>query len=194
MGKKFWKFVILFWISMLIVGASTVLYIKQQQMKERKQFVAQFNYDAPKEEGTSNFNVSLNGKDYTYEEQQFLQSIQETVNKVEEYESKIATLTNNDKALEYMLNAYQDTKHLLTFIENNTVPTSGLLNEKVYEKINNATINYLQASSIYFIVRARIIHRSIDTLQKQSEDAAKTMAQTKQYVNTLLDLTYKASK
>lgn len=188
MNKKFWVIIISFWIACIIAGSCTYFYIYYSQKQERKQFVAEFNYEDVTEMQEKS-SISPNAQ---YDTNAFLNEIQQVIESMNQYEENISpTLHNKDTLnsnLEYILTAYQQAKFKMEQFANVEITNSSLVQKKQFEEIANATYHYLHASSIYFIISAKKLKYSTDFLEQQHKAAKDTLITSKSKLLAVMDL------
>ena len=188
MSKKFWVMIISIWSACIIAGSCTYFYIYYSQKQERKQFVAEFNYD--------NVTVTQEKNKISpiiqYDAHLFINEIQLVIEKMNQLEANITTMVHrNDHLnanLDDLLTAYQQSKFIMEQFANVEITNSPLMQKKQYEKIADATYNYLHASSIYYIVFAKKLKQSTPSLEQQYKTAQETLATTKSQLLAVIEL------
>lgn len=179
MSKKFWVIIISFWLSCVIAGLCTYYYIYYLQKQERKQFVSEFIYENVTEiqEG------SITSPTVHYDAQLFLNKIQQVLEEMNRYEEKISTMIHSNdhlnSNLDTILAAYQQSKLLRKQFANVEITNSSLFEKKQSEKIADATVNYLEASSIYYIITAKKLKQSTPFIEQQYKTAQETLSTLK---------------
>ena len=188
MSKKFWGIIISFWFACIIAGSCTYFYFYYSQKQERKQFIAEFNYDnvtVTQEKSKTSPNVQ-------YDANLIINEIQLVIEKMNQFEANISTMVQsqdylNDN-LDALLTSYQQSKFIMEQFANVEITNSPLLQKKKYEKIADATYNYLHASSIYYIIFAKKLKQSTPFLEQQYKTAQETLATSKSQLLAVIEL------
>ncbi len=188
MNKKLWLFIISFWIACLIAGLCTYFYIYSSQKQVREQFISEFKYNYETEIQEGNHSSPI----VQYDAQLFLKEIQQVLEKMNQYEEKISTMVNKNgqlqSNLDYILTAYQQSKWIKQQFTNVEITNSSFLQKKQFEKIADATVDYLHASSIYYIISAKKMMHSTSFLEQQYETAQNTLSTSKSHLNMIIEL------
>ena len=182
MNKKFWLIIISFWFACIIAGLCTYYYIFYSQKLEREQYVSEFKY-----ENIIDIQVeSITSPTIQYDAEPFLNEIQHVLETMNQHEEKISTIIhNNDNLnsnLDYILTAYQQSKFLRKKFTNTEITNSSLHKKKQLEKIADATVNYIEASSMYYIISAKKLKQSTPFLEQQYKTVHNSLSTSKSHL------------
>ena len=187
MSKKFWLIIISFWLACILAGLCTYYYIYYSQKLERKQFVSEFKY----ENGTEIQQESNTPSTSHYDGQLFLNEIQQVLELMNTYEEKISKMIhskdNLHSNLDYILTAYQQSKLLRQQFKNVEITNSSLFQKIQFEKIADATVNFIEASSSYYIISAKKLKQSTPFLEQQHKTAQDTLTTSKSHLSVIIE-------
>lgn len=201
MSKKFWMIIISFWLFCLIAGTISYRYIVHSQEVERKLFVAQYNYEKVDEEVDEEIEQELPPitAQYplkSYSKSTFLQLSEESFQKIQQLETSLQQFMNagdKDSAIKVALEGYEKTKSYIEQFGNNEFTDATTLESNYFEKMAYHLHYYAKYASLYFIVSAKKMKGTSETLEQQQTAALESLTSAKKAF-TRISAKYKGGK
>jgi hypothetical protein len=189
MSKTFWTVVISFWVACIIAGSACYAYIVHGEKEERKQFIAQYDYEAGTDEPEPEIVPLLT--DYpihTYSKKEFLKAIDETYAKLEQgfalYQQQVKA-NKPDQARTIALDFYEIAEKATPTFGHNEFPDATEREELYFKNLAYHLHFYAKYSSLYFIIGAKKMNQSNETLQSQHTESYTSMKSAKESFRTI---------
>ena len=184
MSKKFWMIIISFWMFCLIAGTITYRYIVHSQQVERKLFVAQYNYEEVDEDIEQELPpITAQYPLKSYSKSTFLQLSEETSQKIQQLESSFQQYMNvgdQESAIKVALEGYEKTKSYIEQFGHNEFTDATTLEKSYFEKMAYHLHYYAKYASLYFIVSAKKLNGTNETLEQQQTAALQSLTSAKE--------------
>ena len=197
MSKKFWMIIISFWLFCLIAGTITYRYILHSQDVERKLFVAQYNYEEVVEEDEQELPpITAQYPLKSYSKQTFLELSEESFQKIQQLENPLQQFMNagdQKSAIKVALEGYEKTKSYIEQFGNNEFTDANTLEENYFKKMAYHLHYYAKYASLYFIISAKKMNGSNETIEQQQAAAFESLTSAKEAFTKVFN-TYKEVK
>ena len=197
MSKKFWAIIISFWLFCLIGGIISYRYIVHSQEVERKLFVAQYNYEEVVEDDEQELPpITAQYPLKSYSKSMFLQLSEESFKKIQQLENSLQQYMNageHDSAIKVALEGYAKTKTYIEQFGNNEFTDATTIEKNYFEKMAYYLHYYAKYASLYFIVSAKKMNGSNETLEQQQTAAFESLTSAKEAF-TKISMKFKARK
>ena len=184
MSKKFWTIIISFWLFCLIAGTISYRYIVHSQDVERKLFVSQYNYEEVVEDDQQELPpITAQYPIKSYSKSTFLQLSEESFKKIQQLENSLQQYMNADdydSAIKVALEGYEKTKTYIEQFGNNEFTDATTLEINYFEKMAYHLHFYAKYASLYFIVSAKKINGSNETIEQQQKAAFESLTSAKE--------------
>ena len=184
MSKKFWTIIISFWLFCLIAGTISYRYIVHSQDVDRKLFVAQYNYEEVVEDDEQELpSITEQYPLKSYSKSMFLQLSEESFKKIQQLENSLQQYMNAgdyDLAIKVALEGYEKTKTYIKQFGNNEFTDATTLEKNYFEKMAYHLHFYAKYASLYFIVSAKKMNGSNETIEQQQTAAFESLTSAKE--------------
>lgn len=183
MSKKFWKVSIWLWVCIIFITVGAVLYIQYDQNKERKAFVASFQYN------TDEKSWSANDPHVAYTMNELLSLAESLETSISIDLSTASEQINTGTATQQSFIAfYTSATEYAQKVTNVEITDGALVKQKQYEKIAQQAYTYAQNAAKYYIISAKKIKDSSETIQAQLEQAQIATTTAQKELQTILTM------